>query len=239
MRRRFVAFLALLCALTAPARANTALQPLQRNAEWTARHEGFAALAREGHIEVLFIGDSITNGWRTTGLTVWEKHFAPLRAANFGIGADRTQNLLWRLPRGELEGPAPRVIVLLIGTNNIGFERSGKIRNTTAEAIAGVMAVVDLIQAKRPTSRLLLLGVFPRGEKADPIRAQVAEVNEALRRRDDGDRIRFLDLGEKFLSADGSISRNVMPDLLHPSELGYEIWANAMKPLLSEMLAKP
>jgi Lysophospholipase L1 and related esterases len=231
--------LALLCSLATAARANTAVQPLQRNAEWTARHEGFAALARAGGIDVLFIGDSITADWRKTGHRVWEKYFAPLRAANFGTGADRTQNLLWRLPRGELEGPPPKVIVLLIGTNNIGFERSGKIRNTTTEAIEGVMAVIDLIQSKQPASKILLLGLFPRGEKTDPIREQVAEVNAALRTRDDGDRIRFLDIGHKFLSPDGSISPQVMPDLLHPSELGYEIWANAMMPLLTEMLAQP
>lgn len=239
MTRRIVPLLALLCALAAAAPANTALQPLQRNAEWTARHEGFAALARQGGIDVLFIGDSITDNWRKTGHAVWEKHFAPLRAANFGIGADRTQNLLWRLPRGELEGPPPKVIVLLIGTNNIGFERSGRIRNTTAEAIAGVMTVIDLIRDRRPASRLLLLGVFPRGEPTDPIRRQVADVNAALQRRDDGDRIRFLDIGNRFLSADGSISREVMPDLLHPSERGYEIWAKAMLPLLTSMLAQP
>ena len=105
-------------------------------------------------------------------------------------------------------------------------------------AIAGVMAVIDLIRAQRPSSKLMLLGVLPRGEKSDSIRAQVTDLNAALRQRDDGRHIRFLDVGAAFLSADGSISRDVMPDLLHPSEHGYKIWAKAMHPLLTEMLGQ-
>jgi lysophospholipase L1-like esterase len=224
--------------LVAVAFGNTALEPAQRNADWTKRHEGFVARAAQGRIDLVFIGDSITDGWRKVGLPVWEKYYGAWQAVNFGIGADRTQNLLWRLPRGELDGITPRVVVLLIGTNNIGLERSGKIRNPTAEAIAGVMAVVGLIRAKLPSSRLLLLGIFPRGEVGAPIRAQLAEVNAALARLDDGKQVRFLDIGASFLESDGSIARAVMPDLLHPSERGYEIWAKAMEPTLAALMAK-
>lgn len=223
--------------LSALAFGNTALQPLQRNAEWTNRHEGFVALAAQGGIDLLFIGDSITDGWRKTGLAVWTKYYGARKAANFGIGADRTQNVLWRLPRGELEGISPRVVVLLIGTNNIGLERSGKVRNTTDEAIAGVTAVVELIRTKLPRSKLLLLGILPRGERGDPIRGQLAAVNGALARLADGQAVHFLDVGRHFTRADGSVAREVMPDLLHPSALGYEIWAQAMEPTLTKMLA--
>ncbi len=238
MRGRVVVLVGLLACAVPTAPGNTAVVPLQRNADWTQRHEGFAALAARGGIDLLFIGDSITDNWRKTGRAVWEKYYGARRAVNFGIGADRTQNLLWRLPRGELDGIAPRVVVLLIGTNNIGLERSGKVRNTTAEAIAGITSVIDLIRARLPQSKLLLLGIFPRGEKDDPIRAQVAEVNDALRRRDDGRVVRFLDIGAHFLEVDGSISPAIMPDRLHPSERGYEIWAAAMEPMLAALWAE-
>jgi arylsulfatase A-like enzyme/lysophospholipase L1-like esterase len=229
---------------------NTAVQPVPRDPKalppdphWMERHESFVEIAKRDRVDVLFLGDSITDFWRCTdklrgGKAVWDANFAPLNAANFGIGADRTQHLLWRMQHGELDGIKPKAIVLLIGTNNIGFERDRPTvpRNTPAEAVEGVTAVVKCLRAKLPDSRILLMALFPRGEKADPIRDQVREVNAVIARLDDGTFVRFLDVGAKFLQADGTISKELMPDLLHPSEKGYEVWAAAIKEPLAEFL---
>ncbi len=218
---------------------NTATNPVPLGAGWIARHEGFVAQAKQGGIDILFMGDSITDFWRNRGSNVWNQYYAPRQAANFGISGDRTQHVLWRMDHGELDGIKPKVVVLMIGTNNTGKERnSDKIRNTVSEAIAGVQAVVADIRAKLPDSKLLLLGIFPRGTLDDPQRAQVAVINTVIAKLDDGKMIRFLDIGPKLLEADGSLSPEIMlkPDLLHPTAKGYQILAEAMKPTLDEML---
>jgi lysophospholipase L1-like esterase len=216
---------------------NTAIIPVPRDATWVVRHEGFVQEAKQGGRDILFLGDSITDFWRNRGSNVWNRYYAPRHAANFGISADRTQHVLWRMDHGELDGIRPRAVVLLIGTNNTGKEKEpGKIRNTVPETIAGVQAVVKELRAKQPDSKILLLGIFPRGTLDDPQRAQVALINTVLAKLDDGKMVKFLDIGPKFLEADGTLSTNIMPDLLHPSERGYQIWADAMEPALDEML---
>jgi lysophospholipase L1-like esterase len=240
MKIRFaVFFLAAIFSLQAFAE-NTALVPAPRDfpTNWLARHEGYVADAKKGGIDILFLGDSITDGWRwgTGGSKIWPQLYAPRHAANFGIGWDRIQNVLWRVENGELENISPKVVVLLIGTNNAGNEDDGKPRNTTPEIVAGVSNLVRRIQFHLPHSKILLLGLFPRGEKTDPIRAQVKAVNAGIAKLDDGDKIKFLDLGEKFLAPDGTLSRDLFPDLLHPNARGYQIWADAMEPTLAEML---
>ena len=216
---------------------NTAIIPAPRDEKWVARHEGFVQEARKGGIDVLFLGDSITDGWRDKGSNVWNKYYAPRHAANFGIGGDRTQHVLWRMDRGELEGIKPKVVVLMIGTNNTGKEKdTGKIRNTVPETIAGVRTVVKELRVKLPDSKILLLAIFPRSTLNDPQRAQIALINTVIARLDDGKMVKFLDINPKFLEADGTLSTNIMPDLLHPNEPGYQIWAAAMGPALDEML---
>ena len=217
---------------------NSAIAPIARTSptNWVARHEGFLAEARDGRFDIVFIGDSITDGWRKRGIQVWNKCYAPRRALNLGIGGDRTQHVLWRIEHGELDGLKPKVVVLMIGTNNTGKEKDGSPRNSTAEAIEGVTAVVKSIRAKLPGSKLLLLAVFPRGAVDAPQRAQVKEINTALAKLDDGKMIKFLDIGKVFLAEDGSIPRTIMPDLLHPNADGYQRWADAMEPTLTEML---
>lgn len=217
---------------------NTAIVPAARTtpANWLARHEGFLAEARQGQFDIVFIGDSITDGWRKRGLEVWNKCYAPRHALNLGIGGDRTQEVLWRIEHGELDNLKPKVVVLMIGTNNTGKEKNGSPRNSTAEAIEGVTAVVKKIRAKLPQSRLLLLAVFPRGAVDAPQRAQVKEINAAIARLDDGKMIKFLDIGKVFLADDGSIPRTIMPDLLHPNADGYQRRADAMEPTLAGML---
>jgi lysophospholipase L1-like esterase len=216
---------------------NTAVIPTPLGPRWMARHEEFVAQAKKGGIDILFLGDSITDFWRTRGINVWSKYYAPRHAANFGISGDRTQHVLWRIDHGELDGIHPKVVVLLIGTNNTGKERrSDKIRNTVPQTIAGVQAVVADIRAKLPDSKILLLGIFPRGTLDDPQRAQVALINTVIAKLDDGKMVRFLDIGPKFLESDGTLLRSIMPDLLHPNERGYQIWADAMNPTLDEMM---
>ncbi len=216
---------------------NTATNPVPLGAGWMARHDDFVAQAKKGGIDILFMGDSITDFWRNRGSNVWNQYYAPRHAANFGISGDRTQHVLWRMDHGELDGIKPKVVVLMIGTNNTGKERDNKTtRNTVPETIAGVRAVVADIRARLPDSKILLLGIFPRSTLDDPQRAEVALINTVIAKLDDGKMVRYLDIGPKFLEADGTLSRSIMPDLLHPSERGYQIWADAMNPTLDEMM---
>jgi lysophospholipase L1-like esterase len=203
-----------------------------------ARHEAYLAEAKKGGVDLLFLGDSITDGWRwgNGGSTIWPRLYAPRHAANFGIGYDRIQNVLWRVEHGELENLSPKVVVLLIGTNNAGNEDNGQPRNTTPEIIAGISNLVRQIQFRLPASKILLLGVFPRGQKNDPVREQVKAVNAGIAQLADDTQVKFLDLGEKFLAPDGTLSRELFPDLLHPNTKGYQIWADAMEPVLAAWL---
>ncbi|MGA9450622.1 MAG: platelet-activating factor acetylhydrolase IB subunit [Verrucomicrobiia bacterium] len=222
---------------TSVAIPNTATNPAPRDPKWIRRHEGFVQEAQKGGIDILFMGDSITDGWRARGSNVWNKFYAPRHAANFGIGGDRTQHVLWRMDHGELDGIHPKVVVLMIGTNNTGKEDNHKTpRNTVPEVAEGVQAVVNDIRARLPDSKILLLAIFPRGTLADPQRAQVALINTLIAKLDDGRMVKFLDIGSKFLELDGTLPRSIMPDLLHPNAKGYQIWADAMEPTLDEML---
>ena len=230
-------------AVTASGACNTAVIPAPKDSAWLKRHDGFVAEAKRGGIEVLFLGDSITDFWRETnprrgGRAVWDREFAPLHAANFGIAGDRTQNVLWRIQHGELDGLAPKVVALMIGTNNTGFEHDKKtLRNTPAEAAAGVTAVVRELRRRLPRTKLLLLGVFPKGDQPSGAgRANVAAVNRLIAGLDDGRQVRFLDIGASFLAPDGTLSADIMADFGHPTLKGYEIWAAAMKPLLRHLL---
>ncbi len=219
--------------------ANTATEPVALGETWLKRHAGFVDIARKGGVDVLFLGDSITDGWRAKGLATWNREYAGLRAANFGIGGDRTQHVLWRLANGETEEIRPKAVVLLIGTNNTGLERDGvKVRNTVPETIAGITAVVQSLRQRLPDAKILLLGLFPRADGvADvPVRAQIAEVNRAIAQLHDGRHIHFLDIGARFLSADGTIPTEIMPDKLHLSEAGYAIWADAIREPLAALL---
>lgn len=219
---------------------NTAAIPVPRTfpTNWMSRHEALVAQAKQGSVDLLFLGDSITDGWfwEKGGVNVWKKYYAPRHAANFGIGWDRIQNVLWRMENGELDGIKPKVIVLLIGTNNLGNEDNGKPRNTTPEVVEGVATIAKELRAKLPDSKVLLMGIFPRGQKDDPAREQLKEVNAQLAKLDDGKTVKFLDIGQKLLQPDGTLPREVMPDLLHPSEKGYQIWAEAMEDTLAGMM---
>jgi lysophospholipase L1-like esterase len=202
--------------------------PVPRDAGWIKRHEGFVARAKKGKAEILFMGDSITDGWRHQKL--WKQKYVPMKAVDFGIGGDRTEHVLWRMKNGECEGIKPKVVVLMIGTNNLGS-------NSTREIVEGITAIVNDFRVRLPESKILLLAVFPRGEKADdPARKLIADINREIEKLDDGKWTEYLDIGRKFLDAKGNLPRDVMPDFLHPNAKGYQIWADAMDPTLREML---
>ena len=201
------------------------------------RHEGFmkdkAALQKNGPIQLVFEGDSITDGWRGgNGRDIFAEHYGkPYNALNLGIGGDRTEHLLWRIEHGELDGLSPKAVVLMIGTNNLGA------RQSVEDTIAGIKCVVKAIHEKLPESKVLLLGVFPRGPKSDDhYRDQIKEVNEAISKLDGTENVKYLDIGKDFLSEDGTLPKDVMPDALHPNHKGYEIWAKAMQPTLEELM---
>jgi lysophospholipase L1-like esterase len=186
------------------------------------RHQGFLDVAKAGNIDLLFVGDSITDGWRNRGLEVWNKHFAPLKAANFGIGGDTTQGVLWRMQNGELEGFKARLIVLMLGTNNLN-------RNPHADIVEGDRLIVEEFKKRQPQAKVLILGIFPRS--ADPAhanRAAIKEVNGMLAKLADNRQVFYMDIGDKFLAADGTLTTEIMPDGLHPSLAGYQIWADAI-----------
>ncbi len=193
-------------------------------------HERFLQEAKKGKIDLLFLGDSITQGWNNNA--TWARFYGPRHAANFGIGGDGTQHVLWRVQHGELEGIAPRVVVLMIGTNNSGTSNADQIA-------AGITAIVKELRQRLPDSNVLVLGVFPRGEKPGPVREKLAKVNRQIAKLDDGSNVTYLDIGKAFLNPDGTISKEVMPDFLHLTARGYRIWADAMEPTLWRLLDEP
>jgi lysophospholipase L1-like esterase len=210
---------------------------------WVQRNAAFNARAKVGHekgdIGVIFIGDSITQGWEENGKGVWAASYEKRHAVNFGIGGDRTEHVLWRVEHGNLDGlakpekgSAPKLVVLMIGTNNTGSD--------SAEDIAeGIGADVHAIREKLPETPVLLLGVFPRGQKADdPLRAKIAEINRRAEKLADGKRVVFLDFGSKLVEKDGTISAEIMPDFLHLSAKGYQIWADAIEAKVKEMMGE-
>jgi lysophospholipase L1-like esterase len=210
--------------------------------DWPKRHAAIVALMKARQPEIVMLGDSIMHFWggepggdgirgRDTAPEVWNSAFAGHSVVNLGYGWDRTENVLWRLRHGEFESVSPKVVVIMIGTNNVTL-------NTADEIAAGVTAIVDEVHQRSRTSRILLLGIFPRGEKPNEHRVTIGEINQRLAKLDGRDGVvTYLDIGQKFLGADGSISKDVMYDFLHPSAKGYEIWVEAMKPTLTRLLS--
>lgn len=213
------------------------VQPDPRDKGWMGRHEKFVEISKRGGVEVLFLGDSITDAWggeghnpKAAGATIYEADFLPLKTANFGIGGDRTQHVLWRLQNGEFDDIKPKVLMLMIGTNNVGSDSADDIA-------AGIETIVNEIHSRSPKTKVLLLAVFPRGEKPNPGREKLAAVNKRIAKLDDGGKTtQFLDIGPKFVQDDGSISKEIMPDFLHLSPEGYRIWADAVKGPIHELM---
>jgi lysophospholipase L1-like esterase len=216
-------------------RTNTAILPVPRTGSSTNRQALVLQRARTapGNYDIEFIGDSITQGWEGRGTNVWQEFYGRRKAINFGVGGDRTQHVLWRFEQGQLDGIKARVAVVMIGTNN-----SNKDDNTEADILEGVAAIVQQIRTRQPDTKILLLGIFPRAKTFSPQRGKILQVNQALARLDDGSHVFYLDFGSQYVEKDGSISKSIMPDYLHPNEAGYRIWANAMEPKLKQLLGE-
>ena len=242
MRKHFpLLILTMLSVPTTLLRATDAAMPEPRTvdyewmsvATWKEKHAADVAVAQKGGVDVLFVGDSITEGWEWGDGEHWKKCFVPLHAANFGIGGDTTQNLLWRLDNGDVGVLQPKVVVALIGTNNLGRENA-----TAAEAARGVEAVVRKLRSAFPDARVVLHGIFPcdYSPKAE-VRQRVKDVNARLARLDGLDgKVVFRDIGAIFLEPDGSILPAVSPDGLHLTPEGYRRWAETLEPLVRELL---
>jgi lysophospholipase L1-like esterase len=206
------------------------------------KHQANLQVARQGDIDLLFMGDSITDFWRNpegqnAGKPVLDKYFGKWKVANFGIAGDTTQGVLYRLQHGEGQGFNPKAVMLMIGTNNTGGGFGGP-GNTAEEIAEGIGAVVLELEKDFPKAKILLLGVFPRNAPGDPVRATIAKINSIISKLDDGDRVHYLDIGEKFLDAQGNIPRDVMGDSLHPTTKGYEIWAEAVIGPLTKLMGE-
>ncbi|WP_170841891.1 GDSL-type esterase/lipase family protein [Sphingomonas gellani] len=184
-------------------------------------------LIRTGGTNLIFVGDSITDAWRSDPQReIFEDYFGRYRPYNIGIGGDETQHVLWRINHGELDGLKPKLVVLMIGTNNLANAN----RMSPAETADGVAAVVEAIRAKLPGSKILLLGIFPRANRSDdPLRRAVNATNAIIAGLQDRKTVYYTDIGSKFLDADGTLPGNIMPDYLHPNAKGYQIWADAVK----------
>ncbi|MCE9588166.1 MAG: GDSL family lipase [Verrucomicrobia bacterium] len=177
---------------------------------------------------MVFDGDSITDGWQSKGRLVWQERYAKLGAFDFGISGDRTEHLLWRLSQGQMNGIHPRLILLMIGTNNLS-------KNSNEQIAEGIKAIINQYRSLCPDAVIIVQGIFPRTQSAtNPIRERIKEINRIVAGYADGKRLLFLDFGDKFLEPDGTMSPEIMPDFLHPSAKGYQIWADAIQPVIDQ-----
>jgi len=213
---------------------NTAIVPVSRTGGSTNRQALVLQRAKDhpGPCDIVFIGDSITQGWEGAGKNVWQKYYGHRNCLNLGVGGDRTQHVLWRFEHGQLDGLKPKVAVLMIGTNN-----SNQDDNTASDILEGVQLIVKQLRERLPATRIILVGIFPRGQHFSTQRGKILQVNQALARMADGRTIFYIDFGSQLIENDGTISKTIMPDYLHLTEQGYEIWAGAIEPKLKELLA--
>jgi lysophospholipase L1-like esterase len=254
--RPFVIFALTLLPITAFGQAAPATRPapalkleapnlpspkVQRNgnpdAGFQRLHTQYVANAKAGNIDLYMEGDSITDFWEHNHKANWQKNLGGWKAGDFGISGDRTQHVLWRIENGELDGVTPKVIVLLIGTNNLPANNVYA-ANTVDDTFLGYKAIVDKLNEKEPQAHILLIGVMPRQDK--PLAKQISDLNDKIATLADGSQIKYLNFNDKLTGVDGKLLPGVMlKDNLHPSDKGYDIWANAMKPILTEWLGPP
>ncbi len=222
------------CPDNAPALTPATLQEEWAVEWWMPRHE--AKLEEEGRetARLLFLGNSITHGWEKTGKEVWDENYAEYGGYNLGYSGDRTENVLWRLQHGEVDGIDPDVAILMIGTNNTGH------RQDPPECTAkGIEMILGELNERLPDTKVLLLAIFPR--EASPegeLRQLNNKINERIEKFADEEQVFFLNINETFLDDEGVLSEDIMPDFLHPNEYGYKLWAEAMGPALMELLGQ-
>ncbi len=219
---------------SAMAADNDAVVPVPRDGNWMKRHESFNARVEKGNADLLMIGDSITHGWEGAGKEVWQKYYDKRNAVNLGIGGDRTQHVLWRLENGNIKGISPKLAVIMIGTNNSGS-------NTSEQIFEGVKAIVAKLRTELPEMKVLVLAIFPRGANDDDAKRQKnMGANALIAKLADGKMVHYLDINAAFLEKDEkhTLSKEIMPDLLHPKQKGYGIWAEAMESKIAELMGE-
>jgi lysophospholipase L1-like esterase len=245
--RFLLAFAAVVLVFLVATRAQDALtpadRPVPREDENSKRaHEQLLEKRTKGRIDVYFVGDSIARRWGATDypelLANWKANFFGWNAADFGWGADRIEHMLWRLENGELDGVNPKVIVILAGTNNVGRQPGGadKIENITR----GLNALVDICRRKAPAATIVLTAIFPRNDNI-AVMPEIDRINENLARLADGSRIRFLNVNATLADASGQLFDGMLNerDKLHPTVKGYQVWADGLKPIFTELLGPP
>jgi len=217
---------------------HSAVTPVKQTVDWAVewwgpRHDAVNERLRKGNIDLLFIGDSITHGWENVGKEIWGAYYAPRNAVNMGFSGDRTQHVLWRLDHSDMEGICPKLAVLMIGTNN-----SNGNDNTAEEIADGIIAICQRLRTKLPNTKILLLAIFPRDPKLSAQRQKNATANLLASRIADGKMIYYLDINSSFLTEDGILSEDIMPDYLHPNKAGYKIWAEAIEPKVAQLMGE-
>ena len=217
-------------------------QPVARtDANSKLAHQQMVENLKKGRIDLYFVGDSITRRWRATDypqfLANWNENFYGWNAANFGWGADRIENILWRLENGELDGVNPKVIVVLAGINNVGTKpgSADKVEDITE----GLRAVLDVCRTKAPNATVIMMAIFPRNDNIG-VTPTLNQINRNIEQMADGRKVRYLDINDKLADKDGRFfSGMVNADQLHPTLQAYQVWADALKSLLTELLGPP
>ncbi len=235
-RSWLVGILALVFAIPSLAedKPNDAVVPAPRDANWIKRSECFnEEIKKRDKVDLVLIGDSITDGWRSPAAAkTWKEFYEKRNAVNLGIGGDRTQHVLWRLDHGNVDGIKPKLAVLMIGTNNSGT-------NNSEQIAAGVKAIVEKLRTKLPETKVLVLAIFPRGPNNEDAKRKVNEgANAIIAKLADDKNVFFLDIGPKFLDADGNLSKEVMPDLLHLNEKSYRTWAESTEASVKKLMGE-
>jgi lysophospholipase L1-like esterase len=211
-------------------RVNSAVVPVPGGGDkWRARHQAMNDRAKQGNVDLIYIGDSIVASWKWDGEPVWNHYYAKRSGMVLGISGDRTEQVLWRLQNGNIDGISPKLAVVMIGQNNGPF-------NTGEEIGAGVAAIVQTLREKLPTTKILVLAIFQRGEKPTPERAVLRKANEILSKLADGQQVFFLDINHLFVRPDGTIPASLMPDFEHPNEEGHRVWAAATEAKIAELM---
>lgn len=220
-------------------------QPMPRtDANSAAAHLELLEKARQGGVDVYFIGDSIARRWGATDypdfLVNWRENFFGWNAGDFAWGADRTQNILWRLENGELDGLHPKVIVILAGTNNVGGRPGSDANAKVADITRGIAAIVATARRKAPDATIILTAIFPRNDNMAVV-PEIARINANLATLADGKVVRFLNVNDKLADANGRLFDGMMNerDRLHPTLKGYQVWADGLKPILTGILGPP
>jgi lysophospholipase L1-like esterase len=220
------------------AEAPLSVKPAVQDAKWAVkwwmpRHEEKLALKEKmGQVDLVFLGDSITHAWDSKGKKAWDKYYTKRNALNIGFSGDRTEHVLWRLNHGAVDGINPKLVVMMIGTNNTGHRQ-----DNPEDTALGIETILETLNEKLPETKVLLLAVFPRGSKADDKLRKINDgINDIIQDFADDEQVFYLDINHKFLKKDGTLTKQVMKDLLHPNQDQYAIWAQAIEPKVKELM---